>query len=113
MTIDEAIKHAEWAAENSEGECSNEHRQLAEWLRNVRRANKVERRYTEMNRLLEDENAKLRKYAESYAKAVECEGCGWCPYDMDLVCGTETTPMRDGCRLWEEMRELGIEVDNE
>lgn len=60
---------------------------------------------------LREENAKLREYAESYAKAVECEGCGWCPYDMDTVCDTETIPMRDGCRLYDELRELRIEVD--
>lgn len=35
MTIDEAIAHAEWAANNCEGECSEEHRQLAEWLREL------------------------------------------------------------------------------
>lgn len=57
------------------------------------------------------ENAKLREYAESYAKAVECEGCGWCPYDMDAVCDTETMPMRDGCKLYDELRELRIEVN--
>ena len=60
---------------------------------------------------LRAENAKLREYAESYAKAVECEGCGWCPYDIDAVCNTETTPMRDGCKLYDELCELGIEVD--
>lgn len=38
MTIDKAIAHAEWCAENSEGECSDEHRQLAEWLHELRRA---------------------------------------------------------------------------
>ena len=63
------------------------------------------------NAQLMEENAKLREYAESYAKAVEGEGCGWCPYDMDAVCNTETTPMRDGCKLYDELRELGIEVD--
>ena len=56
------------------------------------------------------ENDRLREYAESYAKAVECEGCGWCPYDIDAVCNTETIPMHDGCKLYDELRELGIEV---
>lgn len=63
------------------------------------------------NDKLKLENAKLREYAESYAKAVECEGCGWCPYDMDAVCDTETMPMRIGCKLYDELRELGMEVD--
>lgn len=35
MTIDEAIAHAEWCAENSCGECAEDHRQLAEWLRRL------------------------------------------------------------------------------
>jgi hypothetical protein len=61
-------------------------------------------------RRLEAENAKLREYAESYAKVVEGEGCGWCPYDMDALCDIETMPMRDGCKLYDELRKLGIEV---
>ena len=36
MTLDEAIEHAEWCAENSCGECADEHRQLAEWLRELK-----------------------------------------------------------------------------
>jgi predicted RNase H-like nuclease (RuvC/YqgF family) len=35
MTLDEAIEHAEWCADNSCGECAEEHRQLAEWLRRL------------------------------------------------------------------------------
>lgn len=58
----------------------------------------------------EAENAKLRKFAESYLDAVgEC--CDLCPYDDVDLCDTETDPMRDGCRLYEEMRELGVEVN--
>lgn len=56
-----------------------------------------------------DENAKLRKFAESYLDAVRRD-CYLCPYDDVDLCDTETDPMRDGCRLYEEMRELGIEV---
>lgn len=67
MTLDEAITHAEWCADNSCGECADDHRQLAEWLRELRRAR------TEIDLLktlrdgfkadvkkLKDENAKLR-----------------------------------------------------
>ena len=32
MTLDEAIEHARWCANNSIGECSDEHWQLTEWL---------------------------------------------------------------------------------
>lgn len=58
----------------------------------------------------EAENAKLRKFAESYLDAVAMAGCHFCPYDDIDLCDTETDPMRDGCRLYEEMRELGVEV---
>ena len=59
----------------------------------------------------EAENAKLREFAESYLDAVAMAGCHFCPYDDIDLCDTETDPMRDGCRLYEEMRELGIEVN--
>jgi len=72
----------------------------------LRHVSKQKRRIFE----LEEENAKLREYAESYAKAVEGEGCGWCPYDIDLVCDTETIPMRDGCKLYDELHELGVKA---
>ena len=35
MTLNEAIEHAEWCADNSCGECAEEHRQLAEWLKRL------------------------------------------------------------------------------
>lgn len=38
MTIDEAIEHAEHVAANCDGECSEDHRQLAEWLRELVKA---------------------------------------------------------------------------
>jgi hypothetical protein len=36
MTLEEAIKHASEKAQCSEGSCSQEHRQLAEWLTELR-----------------------------------------------------------------------------
>lgn len=38
MTLDEAIKHAEKVAEQNKGcqKCAEEHRQLAEWLRELK-----------------------------------------------------------------------------
>lgn len=38
MTIDEAIEHAEHVAASCDGECAEEHRQLAEWLRELVKA---------------------------------------------------------------------------
>lgn len=63
----------------------------------------------EINRL-EDENAKLRELAGNYGDLIDSEGCDSCPYcDDNLTCYIDTTPMRDGCKLYEEMLELGIE----
>jgi hypothetical protein len=75
MTIDEAIEHAEWCAENSCGECADDHRQLAEWLKELRKRQDVdgalqdERNlfvqrlgdYSEYLRDARAENAKLRE----------------------------------------------------
>ena len=35
MTLSEAIEHAEQVAQGCEGECADDHRQLAEWLREL------------------------------------------------------------------------------
>ena len=59
MTLDEAIAHAQWAANNCEGECSDEHRQLAEWLRELR-----ERRCADV--ALEDERNILSERLGDY-----------------------------------------------
>lgn len=36
MTLDQAIKHCEEKAECKDGECSKEHAQLAEWLKELK-----------------------------------------------------------------------------
>lgn len=36
MTLDQAIKHCEEKAECKDGECSKEHVQLAEWLKELK-----------------------------------------------------------------------------
>ena len=64
---------------------------------------------SERIRELEAENEKLREYAKAYLAAVRL-GCDICPYCDPDLCDAETEPMREGCRLWEEMRELGVEV---
>ena len=40
MTIDEAIRHCDEIAAGC-GECADEHRQLAEWLRELKRLREV------------------------------------------------------------------------
>ena len=56
-------------------------------------------------------NAKLRKYAEMFAKVADEVGCDHCPYCDPDLCDEETDPMKDGCRLYEELRELGVTDD--
>lgn len=60
---------------------------------------------------LRAENAKLRKYAELYAGVVKTS-CDFCPYcdDFEACEDTEVVSMSDGCTLYMELRELGIEV---
>jgi len=36
MTLDEAIQHTEAVANSACDECANEHRQLAEWLKELK-----------------------------------------------------------------------------
>ena len=57
------------------------------------------------------ENAKLRKFAEMFAKVADEVGCDHCPYCDHDLCDEETDPMKDGCRLYEELRELGVTDD--
>jgi len=61
---------------------------------------------------LKAENAKLRKYAKLYAGVVKTN-CDFCPYcdDFEVCKDAEVEPMSEGCALYVEMRELGIEVD--
>ena len=60
---------------------------------------------------LVSENAKLRELAKLYAKVIEGDGCYYCPYCDPDLCDVETDPMKDGCRLYEELRELGVTDD--
>ena len=60
--------------------------------------------------MIKADNAKLRDFAKSYLAAVDLD-CDFCPYCDPDLCDTETDPMREGCRLWEDMRKLGVEVE--
>lgn len=60
---------------------------------------------------LKAENAKLREYVRMLSKATVYDPCEWCQHDGDGTCGTETEPMRDGCKLYDELRELGVGAD--
>lgn len=57
------------------------------------------------------ENAKLREFAKMFAKVADEVGCDHCPYCDPDLCDEETDPMKDGCRLYDELRELGVTDD--
>ena len=65
MTLDEAIEHAEWRARESQGECAEEHRQLAEWLSELKRLKA-------QNKWLRKEYTSLRK-SRDREFAMSCE----------------------------------------
>lgn len=46
MTLDEAIAHCEEVSKSACGECAEEHRQLAEWLKELRERRQNERHET-------------------------------------------------------------------
>ena len=54
------------------------------------------------------DNVKLRKIARAHAATLEGCGCDYCPHERD--CDPETVPMRDGCRVRDELRELGVDA---
>lgn len=60
------------------------------------------------NAKLRDENSMLRKYAPMTLSAISY--CDCCLY-ADCGCDTETVPMHEGCKAFEELRDLGVEVD--
>lgn len=59
------------------------------------------------NAKLRDKNSRLQKYVSKVWSAISY--CDYCPY-VDCGCDIETVPMHDGCKAFEELRELGIEV---
>ena len=103
MTIDEAIAHAEWCAENSCGECAEEHRQLAEWLKRLQALRAAVSGLERMRDQLKDENARLRKLLQGAVNEM-LDDCGDC---WGGLC--------EDCECWvaeweEELKKLGIEV---
>lgn len=112
MTIDEAIRHCEEVAEKmNDCECAADHRQLAEWLRELKELreifSKVDTGAIKPKDYLDllDEWAKARKLLKAAVEDLrwvnentqdadgtcimrKCEGCGDCPLDIkgDLWC---------------------------
>lgn len=82
MTLEEAIAHHEWAAENCDGEVRDEHLQMVSWLEELVR--------------LKRENAKLRELVKAMKPFLCCM-----PF---ASCNTLAANVRD------RMRELRIEA---
>ena len=49
MTLDEAIEHYRWAAENSIGETSHKSEQMARWLEELRLRRRLDREVRSVN----------------------------------------------------------------
>ena len=126
MTLDEAIEHAEWCARESQGECAEEHRQLAEWLSELKRLKA-------QNKWLRKEYTSLRKsrdreFARSCEAATNSMGQIGTLRDKNAELRDENEKLRELVRdlyaaAWYEypsafeatyakrLKELGIEVD--
>lgn len=87
MTIDEAIEHAEWCVENSCGECADDHRQLAEWLRELKE--------------LRQQNEKLKQ---------ACQAAWGCAHTY-VICN-ECKNIFGDCTVENIMRECGVVIDD-
>ena len=111
MTLDEAIEHAKQVARTCEDDqCAAEHMQLAEWLRQARGSEAAGRWYTTKVRELQSENAKLRELCRRALVVLE-NNCSRCVYfyECDILndCNC-AAPMH----IRDELRELGVEVDD-
>ena len=86
-TLDEAINHYEWCALESLGECSDEARQMADWLKELKRLQDI------VERMLPILNA----------PGFDCYAC-----PVEESCDVEHD---DKCLLVEWARDMGIEVE--
>lgn len=92
MTLDEAIGHASKVARTCEDrECALEHRQLAEWLKELRD--------------IRSENKTMRKFIQSYVDDYVHDNCGSCYGGLCEDCDCWLSNCTD------EFREWGIEVE--
>ena len=126
MTLDEAIEHCEQTARSCEGECSEDHRQLSEWLKELKQLRKErdEMRTNEMLAILGQdtlktaidrlraENDKLRELVKDVQGFHECgKNCSTCPLFYECGKSFDTCGCGGYAIIHERMRDLGIEVD--
>lgn len=60
MSIDEAIEHCEQIAGDNNCECADEHRQLAEWLKELREYKTVSRKWVDDAERMENIECKIQ-----------------------------------------------------
>lgn len=73
MTLSEAIEHAKLVAANCDGECSEDHRQLVEWLLELQTLRADVFRFNRICKHLKAENDRLRdavNYLYGFAKTL-------------------------------------------
>lgn len=121
MTLDEAIEHAEWAANNCEGECSEEHKQLAEWLRELvtlRTENeRLEELLLDLFCLCFPQNFEWEVTNHAWEKYLPCKRCEEAHGGKSPCASTSKDLAEECCKpfqavvIADRMRELGIEVE--
>ena len=117
MTIDEAIEHAEERACGND-RCAKDHAQLADWLRELRRA----RMEIDLLKTLrdgfkadaqkyKDENDKLRELIKDMWRDIpKSEACAW-DSSANTCIGSDSCIGE--CSYWYRMVKLGIDADDE
>ena len=113
MTLDEAIEHAEEVATTRCGECAEEHKQLADWLRELKRA----RMKIDLLKILRDGfKADAQKYKAENEKLRELVRDMWhdgmCDCDEFRACAHGEYHCAE-CEYHypDRMHELGIEIE--
>ena len=71
MTLDDAIKHCQQVANKSDCECAKEHKQLAEWLQELKEFKKMQTNEEWFCQLPTEENAETVAQLSSYGGNVE------------------------------------------
>lgn len=115
MTIDEAIEHAEERACGND-QCAKDHAQLADWLRELRRA----RMEIDLLKTLRDgfradaqkykaENAKLRELVHKQDALTKAVHAYWADGERSL--DDFNVMMNANAQVLTLMRELGVEID--
>ena len=104
ITLDEAIECAEWCANEAWGECSDEARQMADWLRELKRLHDID---IVLQRQAETIFG-MRYIIERMLPILKAPGfdCYACP--VEERCDVEHNSK---CLLVEWARDMGIEVE--